>query len=91
MKKKKISKKANLVVCAVAFIIMIVYLVFVDSIDNVVAALSKINKGALILCVVFMIGSCLPAIRFLPSLSDTTSLATIFNKKALCRSCLSDL
>ena len=56
MKKKKISKKANLVVCAVAFIIMIVYLVFVDSIDNVVAALSKINKGALILCVVFMIG-----------------------------------
>ena len=56
MKKKKISKKANLIICAVAFIIMIVYLVFVDSIDNVVAALSKINKGALILCVVFMIG-----------------------------------
>ena len=42
MKKKKISKKANLIICAVAFIIMIVYLVFVDSIDNVVAALSKI-------------------------------------------------
>lgn len=56
MKKKKISKKANLIICAVAFIIMIVYLVFVDSIDNVVTALSKINKGALILCVVFMIG-----------------------------------
>lgn len=56
MKKKKISKKANLIICAVAFIIMIVYLVFVDSIDNVVAALSKINKGALIICVVFMIG-----------------------------------
>ena len=43
MKKKKISKKANLIICAVAFIIMIVYLVFVDSIDNVVAAMSKIN------------------------------------------------
>ena len=56
MKKKKISKKANLIICAVAFIIMIVYLVFVNSIDNVVAALSKINKGALIICVVFMIG-----------------------------------
>ena len=56
MKKKKISKKANLIICAVAFVIMIVYLVFVDSIDHVVAALSKINKGALIICVVFMIG-----------------------------------
>ena len=56
MKKKKKGWKLNLIVCAIAFIVMIVYLVFVDSIDNVVAALTKVNKGALILCVVFMIG-----------------------------------
>lgn len=55
-KKNKMGKKLNLLVCAIAFVIMIVYLVFVDSIDNVVAALTKINKGALILCVLFMIG-----------------------------------
>ena len=55
MKKKKISKKANLIICAVAFIIMIVYLVFVDSIDNVVAALSKLTNGALLLCGVGLI------------------------------------
>ena len=46
MKKKKISKKANLIICAVAFIIMIVYLVFVDSIDNVVAAAVKTREYA---------------------------------------------
>ena len=54
--KKKLGKKLNLIICAIAFIIMIFYLVFVDSIDNVVAALSKINKGALVICVLFMIG-----------------------------------
>ena len=56
MNKKKKGWKLNLIVCAIAFIIMIVYLVFVDSIDNVVAALTKINKGALILCIAFMVG-----------------------------------
>lgn len=55
-KKKKMGKKLNLIVCAIAFIVMIVYLVFVDSIDNVVAALNRINKGALVICVLFMVG-----------------------------------
>lgn len=54
--KKKLGKKLNLIICAIAFIIMIFYLVFVDSIDNVVAALTKINKGALLICVLFMVG-----------------------------------
>ncbi len=56
MKKKKMGKKLNLIVCAIAFIIMVIYLIFVDSIDNVVAALTKINKGALVICVLFMLG-----------------------------------
>lgn len=56
MKKKKKGWTLNLVVCAIAFIVMIVYLVFVDSIDNVVLALTKINKGALLICVLFMVG-----------------------------------
>lgn len=56
MAKKKMGKKLNLIVCAIAFVVMIIYLVFVDSIDNVVAALTKINKGALVLCVLAMIG-----------------------------------
>lgn len=56
MNKKKKGWKLNLIVCAIAFIIMVVYLVFVDSIDNVVAALTRINKVALILCVLFMVG-----------------------------------
>lgn len=56
MKKKKLGKKLNLIVCAFAFVVMVIYLVFVDSIDNVVAALTRINKGALIICVLFMAG-----------------------------------
>ena len=56
MKKKKMGKKLNLIVCAFAFVVMVIYLVFVDSIDNVVAALTRINKGALIICVLFMVG-----------------------------------
>lgn len=54
--KKKNGKKLNLIICAIAFIIMVIYLVFVDSIDNVVAALTRINKGALVICVLFMVG-----------------------------------
>lgn len=54
--KKKLGKKLNLIICAIAFIVMIIYLVFVDSIDNVVSALTKINKGALVICVLFMVG-----------------------------------
>ncbi len=56
MAKKKMGKKFNLIVCAFAFAVMIIYLIFVDSIDNVVAALARINKGALVICVLFMIG-----------------------------------
>lgn len=56
MSKKNKGKKLNLIVCAIAFVVMIIYLVFVDSIDNVVAALTKINKGALVICVLFMVG-----------------------------------
>lgn len=56
MGKKKKGSKLNLLVCGIAFVIMIIYLVFVDSIENVTAALVKINKGALVICVLFMVG-----------------------------------
>lgn len=56
MPKKNKGKKLNLIICAAAFVIMIVYLVFVDSVDNVMAALTRINKGALVICVLFMVG-----------------------------------
>lgn len=55
-KKKKKSNKLNLIICAVAFVVMIFYLIFVDKIENVVSALQKINPLFILLCVVFMVG-----------------------------------
>lgn len=55
-KKKKKSNRLNLIVCAVAFVIMIFYLIFVDKVENVVSALQKINPLFIVLCVVIMVG-----------------------------------
>lgn len=56
MKQPKINKKLNLIICAIAFILMVVYLLFVDKLENIVNALKTINPVSLIICVLFMIG-----------------------------------
>lgn len=55
-KKKKKSNKLNLIICAIAFVVMIFYLIFVDKIENVVNALQKINPLFIVMCVIFMVG-----------------------------------
>lgn len=42
-KNKKKSNKFNLIICAIAFIVMVVYLLFVDKPENILNALRKIN------------------------------------------------
>lgn len=42
-KPKKKSSKFNLIICAVAFVVMLVYLLFVDKPENILGALRKIN------------------------------------------------
>lgn len=54
--KKKKSSKLNLIICGIAFIVMIVYLLFVDKLDNVLNALRNINPVFLIVCILFMLG-----------------------------------
>ncbi|MDE7361721.1 MAG: flippase-like domain-containing protein [Oscillospiraceae bacterium] len=53
---KKKSNKLNLIVCGIAFIVMVVYLLFVDKLENVLNALRNINPIFLVVCVLFMIG-----------------------------------
>lgn len=55
MKEKK-SKKLNLIICAIAFLVMIFYLIFVDGIDNVINSFKAISPLFLVLGVVFMVG-----------------------------------
>ncbi len=54
--KKKLGNKLNLIVCAVAFLIMLFYLIFVDKIENVVAAIQNMNPIFLVICILFMVG-----------------------------------
>lgn len=54
--KKKKGNKLNLIICGIAFIVMIVYLLFVDKLENVLNALRNINPIFLIVCILFMIG-----------------------------------
>lgn len=56
MKKPKMNNKFNLIICGIAFIIMIVYLLFVDKIENILYALKNINPLSLVACVLFMFG-----------------------------------
>ncbi|MGN1422142.1 MAG: YbhN family protein [Oscillospiraceae bacterium] len=55
-KKKGGGKKLNLIICGISFIVMIVYLLFVDKLENVLDALRNINPLFIIICVFFMIG-----------------------------------
>lgn len=55
-KKKGKGKKLNLIICGIAFLVMIFYLVFVDGIDTVVSALCDINPLFIVICILFMVG-----------------------------------
>ena len=55
-KKKKHGNKLNLIICAIAFVVMLVYLFFVDKIENVVNAVRNINPIFIVICVLFMVG-----------------------------------
>ncbi len=55
-KKKGGGKKVNLIICGIAFVVMVIYLLFVDKIDNVVNALRNINPLFIVICVLFMGG-----------------------------------
>ncbi len=54
--KKKKSNKLNLIICGIAFFVMIVYLLFVDKLENVLNALRNINPIFLVVCILFMLG-----------------------------------
>ena len=34
--KKKSSNKLNLIICGIAFVVMVLYIVFVDGVDNLI-------------------------------------------------------
>jgi hypothetical protein len=53
---KKKGNKLNLIICGIAFLVMMFYLLFVDKLENVLNALRNINPLYLILCILFMIG-----------------------------------
>lgn len=55
-KSKKKSSKFNLIICAIAFIVMIVYLLFVDKPENIINALKKISPLMLAASVLLIIG-----------------------------------
>ncbi|MBP1543397.1 MAG: flippase-like domain-containing protein [Oscillospiraceae bacterium] len=55
-KKKKKGNKLNLIICGIAFLVMVFYLLFVDGVDKIGAALSNINPLFIVLCVLFMVG-----------------------------------
>ena len=54
--KKKLGNKVNLIICGVAFIVMLVYLFVFDKPDAVLKALQSLNPLFLVLCVLFMFG-----------------------------------
>lgn len=55
-KTKNKSNVFNLIICGIAFAVMIVYLLFVDKIDHVIGALKSINPLFIVLCTLFMGG-----------------------------------
>lgn len=55
-KPKKKSNIVNLIICGIAFVVMIVYLLFVDKVDHVVGALKSIKPLFIVLGVIFIGG-----------------------------------
>lgn len=55
-KSKKKNSKFNLIICAAAFVIMIVYLLFVDKPENILNALKKVSPLMLAAAMLLMVG-----------------------------------
>ena len=53
---KKKSNKLNLIICGIAFVIMLLYMLFVDKIDNLIKSITSINPAFLLIAVGFMVG-----------------------------------
>lgn len=53
---KKKSNKLNLIICGLAFVFMVVYLFFIDGVDNLLTSLQQINIGFLGIAVFCMLG-----------------------------------
>lgn len=53
---KKKSNKLNLIICGIAFLVMLMYMFFVDKIDNLINSITSINPAFLIIAVGFMGG-----------------------------------
>ena len=53
---KKKSNKLNLIICGIAFIVMLLYMFFVDKIENLVNSITSINPVFLLIAVGFMAG-----------------------------------
>lgn len=54
MKKKK-SNKLSLIICAVAFVFMIVYVCFVDGLDNILNSIGNMSVGFFLLAILLMV------------------------------------
>ena len=54
MKKKK-SNKLNLIICGVAFLVLVLYVVFVDGVDNLVNSIQQFNVVFLFIAALFMV------------------------------------
>lgn len=52
---KKKSNKINLIICAAAFVVLIVYMLFVDDPQAIIDAMSTINVGFLLIAALFML------------------------------------
>ena len=56
MQKKKHGNKLNLIICGIAFIVMLVYLFVFDKPENILQALQSLNPVFIIICILFMVG-----------------------------------
>lgn len=54
MKKKK--SKLNLIICGVAFVVMLLYIFFIDGVDNLTASITAMNPVFLVIAVLCMCG-----------------------------------
>lgn len=53
---KKSSKKLNLIICGIAFAVMIIYLFVFDKPEKVFSAVRAINPWFIVICILFMVG-----------------------------------
>lgn len=53
--KKKSSNKLNLIICGIAFVVMVLYIVFVDGVDNLINSIRQFNVVFLLIAALFMV------------------------------------